>query len=176
MMGCQAVLSYEAKVPANYDANYLDGELIYWDNGIKFHYAYNSMTFKSSYYKEKPHRKARFYITLETDGSVSNISIGKCKFENKKLNYSCERDFSNEILEYNIITGNEKDLIKYEILFDDFVPEKLFDGLFGFNKLKDTEYEIEFTVNYEINNIKYETLLKGIFYCYYRSGPIWLWT
>jgi hypothetical protein len=134
------------------------------------------MTGKSAIYKLKPHRGARFYINIETNKTISDINIGKCKFENKKLHYSGERNYLNEKLEYEIITKNEISLITYEILFDDFVPEKLFDSLFGFYKLKGTEYDTEFAINYEIDNVKYVTILRGIFWCYYVSGPIWLWT
>jgi hypothetical protein len=176
LMACQTIIHYEAKLPKDYNAIYLNGEIIYEENGIKFHYACNSMTGKSAINKLKPHRKARFYIRIETDETISDISIGECKFENKQLNYSSEKNYLNEKLEYKIITKNGKNLITYEILFDDFVPENLFDGLFGFNKLKGTEYDTEFTVNYKIDNKSYVTILKGIFWCYYVSGPIWLWT
>lgn len=176
LTSCQTIIHYEAKLPKNYNATYLNGEIIYEENNVTFYYACNSMTGKSIINKLKPTRKARFYINIETDETLSEISIGKCKFENKKLNYSFEKNYLNEKLEYKTITDGRNVLIQYEILFDDFVPRNLFDGLLGFNKLKGTEYDTEFTINYEINNIKYVTILEGSFWCYYVSGPIWLWT
>jgi hypothetical protein len=176
LTACQTIIYHEPKVPKDYNAVYLNGEIIYEENGIKFHYSCNSMTGKSTTNELKPHRRARFYISIESGKTISGISIGKCKFENKKLRYSGERDYLNEKLEYKIITKNGNSLMTYEIMFDDFVPEKLFDGLFGFYKLKGTEYDTEFTITYEIDNMKYVTILKGIFWCYYVTGPIWLGT
>ena len=176
LITCQTIIYYEAKVPKDYNAVYLNGEIIYEENGIKFHYACNSMTGKSTIHKLKPHRKARFYISIETERTISDMSIGKCKFQNKKLNYFGEKNYLNEKTKYKITTKDGNDLIEYEIWFENFVPENLFDGLFGFNKLKGTEYDTEFTVNYEIDNIQYVTILKGTFWCYYVSVPIWLWT
>jgi hypothetical protein len=172
LTGCQEVLHYTAKVPENYNAALLSGELIHEENGIKFHYSCNSMTGKSFVNNIKPHRGARFYIVFETDEPITNIQVVTCRFKNKKLKYAREKNYPPE--ELGRQTGNGP--VKYEIWIDDFVPENLFDGLFGFHRLKGTEYEIEFTVNYNINNIPYVSILKGIFWCYYVSGPVWLWT
>ncbi|MDR2210589.1 MAG: hypothetical protein LBO65_03865, partial [Spirochaetaceae bacterium] len=55
LMACQTIIYYEPKVPGDYNAIYLNGEIIYEENGIKFHYSCNSMTGKSAIYKLKPH-------------------------------------------------------------------------------------------------------------------------
>ncbi|GHV62113.1 hypothetical protein AGMMS49587_08060 [Spirochaetia bacterium] len=175
----QTAIYYTAKVPENYNAilGKEQREIVYEENGIQFHYDCNSIVFKSVINGQKPHRGARFYIAFETAENISNISIDKCKFENKGLKYSHEQNYENEKLNYRKSTTKDgKNYIWYEIVVDDFAPEHLFDSLFGISKLKDTEYETEFTVKYEINNIQYVTILKGIFWCYVVSGPIWLWT
>jgi hypothetical protein len=180
LTGCRTILTYQAKIPENYNATYVkDGDIMYEENGVRFYYKCASSTRKSAIYNEKPNRGARFRIMLETHEPISNISIGTCKFENKQLNYVREKNYPYEkvdrtVFKAGIVYGDKI----YEIWIDDFVPKNLFrfNGLFDFKKLKGTEYETEFTVNYEINNKKYVTILKGIFWCYYVSGPIWLWT